>query len=61
MLVFGETGGIAGTVGGGMLEAKMIEEARRMLPARQESGCSDSIWARRRTTRRESAGARSSF
>ena len=31
MLVFGEGEGIAGTVGGGLLEAKMIEEARRML------------------------------
>lgn len=31
MLVFGEGGGIAGTVGGGLLEAKMIEEARSML------------------------------
>ena len=31
MLVFGADEGIAGTVGGGLLEAKMIEEARRML------------------------------
>ncbi len=31
MLVFEKDGGIAGTVGGGLLEAKMIEEARRML------------------------------
>jgi xanthine dehydrogenase accessory factor len=31
MLVFGEGQGIAGTVGGGLLEAKMIAEAGRML------------------------------
>jgi len=31
MLVFGAGEGIAGTVGGGLLEAKMIEEARRLL------------------------------
>jgi xanthine dehydrogenase accessory factor len=31
MLVFGGGGGIAGTVGGGLLEAKMIEEARSLL------------------------------
>ena len=31
MLVFGDGEGIAGTVGGGLLEAKMIEEAGRML------------------------------
>ena len=31
MLVFGDGEGIAGTVGGGLLEAKMIEEAHRML------------------------------
>jgi len=31
MLVFGASEGIAGTVGGGLLEAKMIEEARRLL------------------------------
>ncbi|MCX5645157.1 MAG: XdhC family protein [Phycisphaerae bacterium] len=31
MLVLGQGGGIAGTVGGGLLEAKMIEEARSML------------------------------
>lgn len=31
MLVFGDDEGIAGTVGGGLLEAKMIAEARRML------------------------------
>jgi xanthine dehydrogenase accessory factor len=31
MLVFGEDEGTAGTVGGGLLEAKMIEEARRLL------------------------------
>lgn len=30
MLVFGPDEGTAGTVGGGLLEAKMIEEARRM-------------------------------
>jgi xanthine dehydrogenase accessory factor len=31
MVVFGPGAGSAGTVGGGLLEAKMIEEARRML------------------------------
>ncbi len=31
MLVFGDGAGIAGTVGGGLLEAKMIAEAGRML------------------------------
>ena len=31
MLVLGEGEGIVGTVGGGLIEARMIEEARRML------------------------------
>ncbi len=58
MLVFAGGRGIAGTVGGGQVEAQVIDEAGKLL-ARRNVGSFGTIWARRPMMESESAVAQS--